>query len=350
MPSWLSLDPAALLARLGDALLEPVRSLVEPDARVFWPFLASAALLSSAVWWRARRRGATVSLLGFLAPRAVFLHPSSLLDVRLLFARSVVRAFLLAPLSFSALYVAVRVWMNLRTWLGPGPLADAPRGAVLAAFALSSFVAQDLARYVVHRLAHTVPPLWELHKLHHSAEVLTPLTVYRAHPLESLLMRSGALLASAVTAGVVLWAAPGKLPGAAILGVDALAFVWTLLGANLRHSHVWISYGPWLEHVLVSPAQHQIHHSDDPRHFHKNLGSTFALWDWLGGTLHVTRGRERLRFGLPPGQKNHRDTVASALLAPLWRALGGPRWARAVRAVYRAGSSTQSTPRRSPSR
>ena len=38
--------------------------------------------------------------------------------------------------------------------------------------------------------------------------------------------------------------------------VDAIGFVWTLLGANLRHSHVWLSYGPRLERWLL--ARHRL--------------------------------------------------------------------------------------------
>ena len=67
-------------------------------------------------------------------------------------------------------------------------------------YTLTLFVAWDLSRYLLHRLLHGVPFLWELHKVHHSAEVLTPLTLYRSHPIESFLYRMrGVLVVSAVT-------------------------------------------------------------------------------------------------------------------------------------------------------
>jgi sterol desaturase/sphingolipid hydroxylase (fatty acid hydroxylase superfamily) len=96
-----------------------------------------------------------------------------------------------------------------------------------------------------------------------------------------------------------------------------IGFAFAALGANLRHSHVWLSYGRALEHVAISPAQHQIHHSADRRHFDRNFGSALAIWDWLFGTLYVTRERERLTFGLSAAEKNHRDNVASAVIDPL---------------------------------
>jgi sterol desaturase/sphingolipid hydroxylase (fatty acid hydroxylase superfamily) len=46
-----------------------------------------------------------------------------------------------------------------------------------------------------------------------------------------------------------------------ILGVNALIFVFSLVGSNLRHSHIDISFGRIIEKFLISPKQHQIHHS-----------------------------------------------------------------------------------------
>jgi len=325
------------LLTIVDALWAPIAALGKPESRVYFVFLLGAGVLAAAVWaLRTRRR---TSLPAFLFPKQIWLHPSALLDYRLLFARSVVRALLFAPLAFSSLVVAVGVSAWLGAALGARPRSTTDPVIVIALFTVAAFLADDFARYVTHRLAHRVPALWELHKLHHSAEVLTPFTVHRAHPVESLLMRSSALFAVGIVAGVFHWCFPGNISGAMILGVDALGFAWNLLGANLRHSHVWISYGRVLEHVFISPAQHQIHHSDLAHHHHKNMGSSLALWDWIGGTLYITRGREQVRFGLPPGGKNHGDTVGSALLAPLWAALcrlsGFPR-RRPVAAALRA--------------
>jgi sterol desaturase/sphingolipid hydroxylase (fatty acid hydroxylase superfamily) len=53
-----------------------------------------------------------------------------------------------------------------------------------------------------------------------------------------------------------------------------------------------------LSHILSSPAQHQIHHGSEPRHFDKNFGLMFSLWDWIAGTLYVPRAVEQVRFGL----------------------------------------------------
>jgi predicted lipoprotein len=102
--------------------------------------------------------------------------------------------------------------------------------------------------------------------------------------------------------------------------VDAIGFAWTLLGANLRHSHVWLSYGPRMERILLSPAQHQVHHSVDPRHYDRNYGTILSLWDWLGGSLYLTREREQLRFGLSAQDANHGPSAWAAVVSPIWAA------------------------------
>lgn len=49
------------------------------------------------------------------------------------------------------------------------------------------FVLFDFAQYWSHRIFHRTA-LWNLHAVHHSAEVLTPLTTCRVHPLAGLIM------------------------------------------------------------------------------------------------------------------------------------------------------------------
>lgn len=324
-----------VLSSLMHGSLEPVLSLITSTKRVYLPFLIGAGVISALVW--ALKLRGRCSLPAFLFPRRIWLSPSALLDYRLMFVRAILSALLLWPFVVSSLEVAVFVSKALGGTFGREPLGGAPPWVTLAAFTLTGFLAEDFARYMVHRLAHRVPVLWELHKVHHSATVLTPFTVYRTHPFESVLMRAGAALGVGVAAGVCVWAFGGRVAAWQILGVHAVSFVWNLAGSNLRHSHVWVSYGRVLEHLFISPAQHQIHHSDDVRHYHRNYGSTLAVWDWIGGSLYVPRTREKITFGLPPDVQNHRGTVVSVLLSPL-AAVGST-----LRAQLRRGTAAASS-------
>ncbi len=308
-------DPSAALAALSD----PMSAFMSPTRRVFVPFLLSSAAIATVVWAIGYRR--RCSLVAFVFPRSIWLHRSALLDYRLALMRALLQVAVLAalvvPVNAVALVVARALWRHV----GFVPVNALGDTTILVLFSAAAFAADDLARYGVHRLSHRVPALWELHKVHHSAEVLTPMTVYRTHPIESVLMRGGAALALGIVAGTFLWLFPGRVQAWEVAGVYGLSFLWNVLGANLRHSHVWISYGSILEHVFISPAQHQIHHSNDPRHYDKNFGSALAVWDWMFGSLRVAGSRERLTFGLPKGIRNHGDSVGSALVSPLGAAI-----------------------------
>ncbi len=311
--------------QLLNAFGAELAAVLGPSGRLFGLHLLGAALVAGAVWAFTPSLRQRSGLLGFVLPVHLFLHPSSLLDVRLLVARALLGALFFVPAVWSAQLVAVKLALGLSALLDRGPLADVSRGWAVAGFSVAAFLLRDLTRYGVHRAAHRLPVLWALHQVHHSAEVLTPLTLHRTHPLEALIMRGASALAVGLAAGVSSWAFHGRIAAWEIAGVEALGFVWTAAGANLRHSHVWVSYGRALEHLLVSPAQHQLHHSVDPRHHDRNFGEALAFWDWAFGTLLVSGPRRRLEFGLAPGVRNHGHSVASLLLDPVLAVLGRVR-------------------------
>ena len=136
-------------------------------------------------------------------------------------------------------------------------------------------------------------------------------TVYRVHPVESFLYGLRGTLSTGLVTGFLsgFWnIAKLRYPWR-----DAIGITFNALGANLRHSHVWLSYGP-LEKILISPAQHQIHHSNHPEHFDKNFGICLSIWDILGKSW-VPSGRERtFEFGLDDAS----PTPAHGLLRTLW--------------------------------
>jgi sterol desaturase/sphingolipid hydroxylase (fatty acid hydroxylase superfamily) len=308
---------------ITSALLEPVAELLGPHHRVFAPFLLTSLALAILSFRVAQRstQAPRPRLLRYLFPRRLFLHRSSRLDVWWLGVRAICQALILWPLRVSVLGVAVFACGQVRNVAGSTPFhAPADRTWLFVAFTAGLFLADDATRYLVHRAMHAFGPLWELHKVHHSAEVLTPLTLYRVHPIESSLNQLRGGLAAGLVTGLFMWAFPGKLRAFEVLGVDALGFLWTALGANLRHSHVWLSFPPWVERWFISPAQHQMHHARSacpPG----NYGSALAVWDRLCGTLLVSQGRRPPRVGIPRAERNHSGTVASALFHPMLGAL-----------------------------
>lgn len=312
------------------AVRRPLSYFGDPEQRLFLPFLLGA-LGVAVLALLAHRRLTLRALRGLFTPR-VWLHQSSLLDYKLLFAKPVIHALFFAPALLSSYALALWTVGRLDAWRGvPGPTA-LPGWQLRGLYTLVLFVAWDASRFLVHFLAHKVPVLWELHKVHHSAEVMTPFTLYRSHPLESLLFKVRGILVTGLLTGLFFHLFRLSAVQYDFLGVNAVGFVLNLLGGNLRHSHVWLRYPRWLERILISPAQHQLHHSAVMEQCHSNYGVWLSCWDALLGSLRFSdEGRPR-RFGLPRRELNHSPHgLASALFAPMWagaRALVPRRWRR----------------------
>ena len=145
---------------------------------------------------------------------------------------------------------------------------------------------------------HKLPFLWEFHKIHHSATSLNPLTQYRIHPFELIINNIRSILIFGLVTGLFDYLSAHQIDKLVFLGVNIFHFIFLLLGANLRHSHVKLKYPKFLEYILISPFQHQIHHSDNPKHFNKNMGSKFAIWDWMIGSLVLSKSVGRISFGV----------------------------------------------------
>ena len=174
----------------------------------------------------------------------------------------------------------------------------------------------DGAGFIAHYLQHKVPVLWEFHKVHHSAEVLTPITAYRIHPVGQILTGIIAGVLVGVVQGAFGYFYGDRVGLITLMQVNIVLFVFYVGGYNLRHSHIWLSYPRWLSHILISPAQHQIHHSADPKHFNKNLALIFAFWDYLAGTLYVPSTREDLTYGLYNDEHKAFDGVFNLYFLP----------------------------------
>ena len=110
---------------------------------------------------------------------------------------------------------------------------------------------------------------------------------------------TGVLVLITSASVAVTLAAKSARQQALTVGFGIIALVFAYLVNHLQPSHMWIAFTGLWGKLLLSPAHHQIHHSTDPAHFDRNLGSSLAVFDWLFGTLHVpARKREKLTFGV----------------------------------------------------
>jgi sterol desaturase/sphingolipid hydroxylase (fatty acid hydroxylase superfamily) len=204
------------------------------------------------------------------------------------------------PLSqfWQSLSIGKFITIPLWTWLKPlGPVGYALQFLLLAMLA-------DFLVYWRHRTEHKL--LWPIHAVHHS-----PTELHAAndigHPLQ-------------VWFSVVFISIPMSL-----VQVDgpetpaALSFVLLLLTYYI-HSPIDVHFGP-LRKIMVDNRFHRIHHSIEPRHFDKNFGVCFSLWDRWFGTAYDPAPDEWPEVGLdnvaPP------RTLRDYLLLPFRREVRG---------------------------
>lgn len=287
-----------------------------PSVSIYWGYLLSAAVLASVLYLR-RGRPSVRGWLSYLFPRRVFLHRSARNDLVLLVLNTLLHSFVFVlPLQSLSTSVASWVWGRLHV---VAPLSEPFEGPGLwVGVTVGMFVMADLAFFLSHRLLHRIPLLWELHKVHHSAPVLTPASVFRRHPGDILFDGAVSGVVMGTTYGVVGWLAGSVITGHQILGVNALLFVTLFAGFNLQHSHVWMTWG-LLERVLISPAAHQLHHSVAVEHHDRNFGNMLSVWDRLCGTyVSPPRRRPTLVFGLGAEDAAYRS-VWRLYIVPLVR-------------------------------
>ncbi len=271
-------------------VINPLEYLLDPHRRIYWVFLLSSVIIATIfLWLNPSKRRVNLS-------KKLWLHPSALLDYGYFIFISVFKVLVIFPMLMGAKEVAL--WVNelLLTQYGLTKVVGFSYTQIMVLFTLSLFILSDFSRYWLHRLLHAVPWLWVFHQVHHSAKVLTPLTFYRVHPVESLLFGLRYSLVIGLVSGVFIYLFGAMIGVVDILGVNALVFVVSLAGSNLRHSHIDIGFGKIIEMFLISPKQHQIHHSI--QHTQVNFGGALAIWDWFFGTLVLSHQVGKLKFGI----------------------------------------------------
>lgn len=282
--------------------------VADPSSRLYWPFLLTSFLIIFAI----QKRNFFKELI----------HPSSLLDVQIFTLNGVLKVFVFPFFLITAFSVSVQMTKGLY-FLFPHfqgiKFDDFTMKGILT---LIAFVLNDFFRFAHHFLMHKVPFLRELHRTHHSALVLTPLTLFRAHPLEALLASFRNILSLGTTLALFSFLSQKPIHGWDILGVNIFGFLFNGLLANLRHSPVPISFG-LLEYLFISPRMHQVHHSNNPKHWNKNYGVALALWDQLVGSYYRPSREEArtLQFGLHQSLKKEVHSKEWKEATTLWGAL-----------------------------
>ena len=250
------------------------------------------------------------------------LHPSTSLslasvkmDIGFVILKKFVTNLVLVPQLVSSVFAAHVSYTILVSYFGlRGQTAP---GLWLSVFIIAiCILLQDFVEFIVHYGHHKIKVLWSVHKVHHSSEFLMlALSVKRTHVLEEVIAFSLNSATLGMAIGVMSYAFSLSIQKSEIFGVDAWFFLQLFSFWHLRHSHISLSYG-WLERFLQSPAQHQLHHSFEQRHWDKNFGLLFSVWDRMFGCFLRSVDPSSFRIGLPEADRHDYDTVVKLYVTP----------------------------------
>jgi sterol desaturase/sphingolipid hydroxylase (fatty acid hydroxylase superfamily) len=175
---------------------------------------------------------------------------------------------LLTTVAFLVAAIPIVLVVNALT---PSALHDAVAGQPGWIQLVEALLIVEVVGYWSHRMMHTVPSLWKLHRVHHSSERLDWLASAHLHPFDAGI---GRLLA------VVPLAYLGF--SRATFGI---ALVVLQAHAIFQHANLRFGFGR-LGGVISSPQYHHWHHTNDVGARDRNFAGLFPFLDTLFGTRH----------------------------------------------------------------
>lgn len=147
------------------------------------------------------------------------------------------------------------------------------------------FIFTDFAYYVWHRMNHKINILWASHFTHHSFKKMSLLAGLRTpYDLFTVFVLTSWIFFLPLLFGYTVYE------------------VWTCIciqqayGA-ITHTNLNVSYG-FMEHVLVSPQHHRLHHCIRPQAKTVNFGSFFIIWDKIFGTFEKEISSQQYEYGV----------------------------------------------------
>lgn len=252
--------------------------------------------------------GVFVGLLVLLSVLEYFFarrHQANTLKRRVANIGLIVAATISAQLIFPMATVALSLWTDAHG-IGLFQLVDWP--ASLEIFLC--LIVLDFAIYWQHRFFHRFPPLWRMHRVHHSDLLFDACLGIRFHPFEIVLSKAYKLA----------WIA---LLGPSVIAV--IAYESLLLGFSLiTHGNIRLptKFDAIVRLFFITPDFHRVHHSVHPEETDSNYGNILSVWDRLFGSYRAQPrdGHVNMLIGLAEFRSLPEQTLGALLMQPFQNA------------------------------
>ena len=151
-------------------------NFINPQKRIFLGYLLSGFFIAF-LWLYFFRKYTFINSLKLIFDKKVYFSKSSFVDYSLYIFNSLIM-IIFSPILLSQLVIATFIFEFMYDQNIIEPISINYLSIFLPLiFTISFFIVDDFSKFLVHMLMHKIKFLWCFHKIHHSAEVLTPMTV-----------------------------------------------------------------------------------------------------------------------------------------------------------------------------
>ena len=186
-------------------------------------------------------------------------------------------------------------------------------------------IAEDFLYYWLHRFDHEIRFFWATHVTHHSSKKMNFTVGFRSSVFQPLYR--------------FIYFSPLPLLGFKpldILFVYAATQIWGIF----VHTELIKKMG-WLEHILVTPSHHRVHHASNPKYLDKNMGMFLIIWDKMFGTFQKELNEKEyqpINYGLTKNLENpNAVTVVLHEWAQIFKDITQPNISLKARWLYLFG-------------
>ena len=146
------------------------------------------------------------------------------------------------------------------------------------------FIISDFIQWNVHRMLHTFPFLWKIHKTHHSVKEMGFAAHFRYNWMEPIVYKS------------ILYIPIILIGGFNLQDVFIVHFITIAIG-HLNHANIGWDYGIF-KYIFNNPKMHIWHHSKViPNRNGVNFGISLSLWDYLFRTNYIPKDGRDIELG-----------------------------------------------------
>ncbi|AXT62693.1 sterol desaturase family protein [Aquimarina sp. AD10] len=186
-----------------------------------------------------------------------------------------------------------------------------------------AYFVYDFMFYVLHYIGHKVRFFWCIHGVHHTAEEMKLTVAVRGSFLIFLHMPH-----------TVLWLPIFGFDPFMIFIIELIAALYGLYG---HASEKLVGRHVWLEHILITPSLHRVHHAKNHKYLDTNYGETFSIWDRMFGTLQKELDSDKPIYGLMGDSIDSKSIwqIQVVLWTELWRDINNAsKWTDKVKYIF----------------